>query len=333
MCETRGLEMTNLPSKRAKNAISTVQGISEMVTRWHDDLAQRVAMGEMAETTAATYRRGLARFMTWAETDADGKTGAQAIRSWLASLKTAGYRANSIQSWYGGLRAFYAWGIGQDVLAQDPTKGIKGARRKGTKRQHLRDALTDTEMNRVLGQYKDGTLEGLRNRAILHILAYCAVRTIEVVRADRADVRTEGGHLAIYLQGKGQTETSGDKAVLEHPDAEAALYDWLAVRGNGDGALFHSLSDRNRGQRLTTRSVRLIVKDALRRAGIDDRRKTAHSFRHSAASAILRHGGTVQDVKTLLRHENIDTSMIYVHELDRTANPPERFIKYDGSGK
>lgn len=55
-----------------------------------------------------------------------------------------------------------------------------------------------------------------------------------------------------------------------------------------------------------------IVQSALRRAGIvDPPSRGANLLRHSAATAMLRQGATLEAVSVLLRHRSLDTSMHY----------------------
>jgi integrase/recombinase XerD len=90
--------------------------------------------------------------------------------------------------------------------------------------------------------------------------------------------------------------------------------------------LFMSHSDRNYGGRLTTRSISRIVKDNLRRVGIDSHRLTAHSLRHTAITLALQAGASIQEAQALGRHANINTTMIYAHNINRIAHAPERKI-------
>ena len=47
-----------------------------------------------------------------------------------------------------------------------------------------------------------------------------------------------------------------------------------------------------------------MVKRALKRAGVESRYKGAHILRHSAATAMLRHGVSLPGVSTVLRHRS-----------------------------
>jgi site-specific recombinase XerD len=57
----------------------------------------------------------------------------------------------------------------------------------------------------------------------------------------------------------------------------------------------------------------MIVRDLLDAAGIVDRRKSTHSFRHSAITAAIRHGAGLLDVQAMARHSSPNTTMRYVH--------------------
>ncbi len=108
------------------------------------------------------------------------------------------------------------------------------------------------------------------------------------------------------------------------------LYEYLQVRGkvNDTDPLFVSLSDRNKNERLTTRSIRRIVKEHLRGIHLDSDRLTAHSLRHSFATIALSNGAPLLQVKEAMRHDSVETTMIYSHSLDRVTNGAERFINF-----
>ena len=170
------------------------------------------------------------------------------------------------------------------------------------------------------------THTGARNLAILALMAYTGARTVEVHRADLADLRTEKGRLILDVTGKGHTEADS-VVVLANPRVEAALHDWLSMRGDKPGPLFTSLSDRSNGERLSLRALRGIVKDYFRLAGVIGN-KTTHSLRHTAISKAILRGAPVQKVQSMARHKSVDTTMIYFHEVDRLENPAEAFIDY-----
>jgi integrase/recombinase XerD len=301
-----------------------------LIVEWHAALDRRVAAGELAPATRSAYTIGAAKFIAWAQTRTFATVTRDTIQDWIAALRKAGHKPGSINTWLSGLRAFYAWALAERRLTSDPTAGIKGAKRKGTTRQHKRAALTDREVVRVLRQPDTDTPQGMRDKAILALMAYTAARTIEVHRADLVDLKSEAGQMVLHVQGKGRDEKD-ELIVIDNPAAAGALHDWLSVRGDQPGPLFLSLSDRSRGERLSLRALRHLIKGYYLASGVLGKDKTAHSLRHAAISNALRHGAPVQKVAAMARHASIETTMIYFHEIDRLSDPAERYIFYNGA--
>ena len=304
----------------------TRQASTALLADWYTALDLRVRSGELAATSASAYKRGMQKFTAWTQSSGAATVDAETLRGWKADLLEAGRKPATVNAWLAGVKALFAWAVETGRLANNPAANVKGATRKGTAKKHSREALTDQEIRRVLA-LPDQSAQGKRDKAILYLMAYTGVRQVEVHRADLADLRTEGGRLVLYVQGKGHQEKE-DFVVLANPTAQDAIYDWLAIRGSKAGALFTSLSRRSMGQRLELRSIRMIVKGYFRLAGVCGN-KTTHSLRHTAISKAIQKGAPVQKVKSFARHENIETTMIYYHEADRLSNPAEEFIDYD----
>jgi integrase/recombinase XerC/integrase/recombinase XerD len=169
-------------------------------------------------------------------------------------------------------------------------------------------------------------LTGKRDLALLNLLIRTGLRTIEVIRADIGDIRQQGTEALLWIQGKGQD--AKDQFVILTDNTLRPIYEYLQARGarDKDKPLYASISDRNNGTRLTTRSVRRIVKERLRSIGIDSERLTAHSLRHTTITLSLEAGATIQEAQALGRHANINTTLIYAHNIDRLKNAPERLI-------
>lgn len=277
---------------------------------------------DVKEKSKLTYRKALRQFFAHLAENKTASLSREDIISYKESLSQRGLSAFTLSTYLVAVRKFFEWAESAK-LYPNIARGIKGAKKP---RGFKKDALTVEQVKRVLASIDRSTLQGKRDFALLNLLVRTGLRTIEVIRADVADVRQEGGEALLYIQGKGRD--SKDEFVLLTEETLSPLRDYLAERGacNETSPLFSSLSDRNRNKRLTTRTLSRISKSYLRGAGLDDRRLTAHSFRHTAVTLSLMGGASIQEAQTLARHTSLNTTLIYAHNINRVGNAPERKI-------
>jgi integrase/recombinase XerC/integrase/recombinase XerD len=223
------------------------------------------------------------------------------------------------------VRSFYRYLVAVGAMPYSIASDVKGAKRAKAN-QHKRSELSAGEVLDVLDTCDD-TPQGIRDRAILTLMAYCGLRTIEVQRANLDGLKVNG-RMVLWVQGKGHREA--DEFVVIPRDQEPVMRRWLAERkklGNNP-ALFVSLSKQNRGERLTTRAISLLVKEHYHQALIFDDTKTTHSLRHSAITSAIRNGATPLQVQAMARHNSFNTTLGYIHEVSRLDSPAEDLIAY-----
>jgi integrase/recombinase XerC len=290
------------------------------VDLWLNDLKIHGAF----EKTIETYRRGLTRFMRWLYEQGITEPTAQDIARYRDDLKQQ-YSAQTVNLSLSAVRSFYRYLLENGAIGYSPAAEIRGIR--GGKHYHKRANLSDAEVRDVLDTC-DQSPQGIRDRAILTLMAYCGLRTIEVSRANVDDLKANG-RLLLWVQGKGHSEP--DDFVVIPVEQERVIRAWLAERAKltaQDNALFLSLSRQNKGKRLSTRSIRNLVMAHFEQAGIHDPQKTTHSLRHSAISNVITHGGSPLQAQAFARHKTFDTTLGYIHEVNRLAAPAEDLISY-----
>jgi site-specific recombinase XerD len=194
-------------------------------------------------------------------------------------------------------------------------------------RQFMRDPLTLEQARGLINSTEGDDIIAKRDYAIINTLLRCGLRSIEIVRADIGDVRQSGGTPVLWVHGKGRD--SKDEFVVLTDEALAAIHSYMAVRGkvNLNDPLFVSHSNHNASGRLTTRSVRRLVKKHLKETGINSSRLTCHSLRHTFATLAIANNAPLLAVQQAMRHADINTTTIYTHMNDRLTNGAERYVK------
>lgn len=269
-----------------------------------------------SKKTEETYTRSLKQFFTWTNLHGVTNPTLKDLLDFKAELKATNHKATTINAYVGALRIFFDW-TSEEGLYPNIAKRLK---REKVSRDLKKDYLTASQVKDILFSAKEGKgLQGLRDYAILFLMADCGLRTIEVARANIEDLRALGDDCVLYIQGKGKTDKSD--FVRVHSFVERAIRDYLKARGKTkDGEpLFASLSNNSKG-RLTTRAISGIAKTNMRNAGFDSSRITAHSLRHTACTLSLHLGMPVEEIKQFARHSDISTTMNYTHLLEKSKN-------------
>ena len=156
-----------------------------------------------------------------------------------------------------------------------------------------------------------------RDRAILELLYASGLRVSELVGLDLGSVDRAGQMLRVL--GKGRKE----RVVPFGTKAQVALEAYWPVRAEilaypGRKNDLEAVFVNWRGGRLTTSSVRVLVKKYARLCNVNWRLHP-HSLRHAFATHLLADGADLRAIQDLLGHVSLSTTQRYtqatIHEL------------------
>ena len=277
---------------------------------------------DVAPTTVKTYKTGVKRFAEYLKVNGISAPTSQTVIDFKRALTDTGRKSSTVAIYLAALRLFFTWTASENLFPNIAT-GIKAPK---LNRGHKKDCFSASQLKGILRSIDRSDREGMRNYAIMALMATGGLRTIEISRAKIEDLRTVGGVPVLFVQGKGRT----DKAdfVKVPAKVEEAIRQYLKMRGKVDAteALFVSESRRNRGECLTTRSISRLCKLAMKNAGFDSSRLTAHSLRHSAVTLALLKGADITEAQAFARHSSMDTTQIYNHAVNRMKSNIENSI-------
>ena len=306
--------MEELSIHRTNYLIEQNSLTQDLFSRW-------IAFIDASPKTVEAYTKGIKYFGEYLSVRGIRQPTRETVIAYRDELKK-NHKPTTVQNYLEAVKLFFQW-TEQERLYPNIAAHIKGAKLDS---EYKRDYLTTKQVSKLLDAIDTSTLKGLRDYAVLSLMVTTGLRTISIVRADIGDIRTAGDSVALYYQGKGHEEKA-DYVKIAEP-VEEAIRKYLVVRGQTDSSapLFSSISNRNSGGRMTTRSISRVAKNHLIEIDLKSDRLTAHSLRHTAATLNLLNGGTVEETKQLLGHANINTTLIYSHALERAKNDSENRI-------
>lgn len=163
--------------------------------------------------------------------------------------------------------------------------------------------LEPVQVRALLGACDLDSVVGRRDFAILTLLSRLGLRACEVAGLSLDEIDWRSGEIVVHGKGRGQR--------LPLPaDVGEAIAGYLRD-GRPAGAQGRVVFVRVKAphRELTSGRVSGIVADAAFRAGLG--RVHAHRLRHTAASEILRAGGSLPEVGQVLGHRRAATTAIY----------------------
>jgi len=204
-----------------------------------------------------------------------------------------------------GLKSFFNYLLLEEKIDINPMELIDAPKLV----RKLPETLSIQEIEIIIDAIDLDSKEGIRNKAILETLYSCGLRVSELVNLKVQNLFLDIGFIKVL--GKGMKERLvpiGTKA------AECISLYMNEYRTNinisegFEGYLFIN----RRGKNLTRNMIFIIVKDLVKKAGLN-KNISPHTFRHSFATHLIEGGADLRAVQEMLGHESITTTEIYTH--------------------
>jgi site-specific recombinase XerD len=270
------------------------QGLGELAEAFL--LSKRVS--GCTEPTLSTYQWWLRRFTQEGGEAADG-IDIVTVRRFFAGLQERGLSPGSIHQAYRSLKTFFLWAVETGSLPENPVRGFKVRTPKT-----LPVVPTEAEIKAVLGQCGISAV-GKRNRMLILVLADAGLRAAEVLRLLVEDWNPSQRSLFVR-SGKGRK----DRVVFVTPTTARAIREYLNTRRVLAPEDFLCVSDD--GQPLKPRHLIQILHRLSAKADLPPHRRLhPHALRHFAATSWLRNGVGIDEVRRLLGHESLSTTLRY----------------------
>jgi integrase/recombinase XerD len=291
-----------------------------------------------SKETRANYARDLGQFLTFLGISPDDSHRLvtivpRQVADWRDHLSAdEGLTNSSVRRKLTALRSLFSYLQTYGYTGANPAHG-DFVDAPSVPRDGKTVGLSPEDCRRLIDAPDCKTPVGIRDRAVLAVLAYSACRVGELVRLKVSDYKMSSGHRVLEIFGKGGKE----RRVPLHAEAFERVDAWLdiaKIRDDGGGALFRAArTGRGKGhdgfwrKHLTRRSVQLLVERYVRLLKLDPA-VTVHSLRVTALTTARERGSDVIDLQDFAGHADPRITLTYIRNRDRLSKSPAYVLKY-----
>ncbi len=275
-----------------------------------------------SENTIEAYVSDLQKLQDFAEQNLMNITpitiSYEHLQEFLYQISKINYSERTQARWISSIKGFFGFLL-EDELREDNPSALLETPKLGL---YLPDTLSLEEIEKLISATEENTDLAKRNRCMIEVLYGCGLRVSELTELQISNINFKENYLKI--QGK------GDKVRF------VPLADYTAdfiknyinnIRSKQKINPKHSdiLFLNSRGAQISRQMVFLIIKEIVRKAGIQ-KNISPHTFRHSFATHLLQNGADLRCIQEMLGHSSITTTEIYTHL--NTEELHETILKY-----
>lgn len=286
----------------------TTTGQPDGLTTQDADRLRAAVEASKAASTRRAYRGHFGRFADYcaARGAASMPARPEVVAAFLADRFAQGVSPATIRMDAAAVRAAHVE-HGQDPPTDHPVvkAAVSGMNRQGQDRgrgQARGLSWRETDTMAAVSANGGGSLAGIRDAALIQVMADTMARASEVVALDVSDVRTDDDGAGTITIRKSKTDQEGKDPSIRYVGAStmARLRAWIDGAGIDGGPVFRQVRKGGRivgGGRIDTTTVRRIIRKRAEDAGIDPRRVTGHSLRVGGAEELARAGAGLVEIQ------------------------------------
>ncbi|MDY6863877.1 MAG: integron integrase [Thermodesulfobacteriota bacterium] len=297
-------------------------------------LINEIQFQHLAYSTEKTYRSWIRRFIEFCNNTPPEKIESSHVKKFLVYLAVEKKISASTQNQaFNALLFLFRNGLEKEFDISDNVIRAK-------KSDRIPVVFSKKEVKKLYKHFPGGYL--------LHakLIYACGLRITECTRLRVKDIDFENQSL-IVRSGKGNKDRAAPLPEMLHPELKSHLEKVKKVHaidlktGNGSVYMPNALAKKFpnaskewawqyvfpsknlsldpraqivRRHHITSRALQKAMSQALKKSGIP-KKATIHTLRHSFATHLLQDGYDIRTVQELLGHNDVKTTMIYLHIL------------------
>lgn len=297
-----------------KSIVETMSGYSVEHNETEDNVQQSKELMDMfirakntegrSARTIKRYKYVMGRLVSYAKVPA-GKITIGNIRAYFEFEKNRGISERTLEGYRNVFSSVFGWLHKEELIKKNPCANLAPV--KCQKKVMYPFSQTDIELLKE-------SCDNIRDKAIVCFLLATGARISEVCALNRDDINFQA--MECKVVGKGNKE----RTVYIDTVAAMVLRRYFEQRKDNSPALFAGHGT----ERMTPQGIRVMLKRLEVKSGVSN--VHPHRFRRTLATKLINHGMPIQNVKTILGHDKIDTTMQYVYI--EQSNVKESYHRY-----
>ncbi|MFA5618918.1 MAG: site-specific tyrosine recombinase XerD [Weeksellaceae bacterium] len=275
---------------------------------WNEALAEYKSYlkleKNLSQNTIEAYIRDIRKLEDFSE-NTPLTIGRSDVNEFIYQYAGQNYSERSQARLISSLKSFFAYLQWEEWRDDNPVELLESPKLP----QKLPNVLSEEEIDLLIAQIDLSRPEGERNRAILETLYGCGLRVSELTELKISDLFFMENFIRVTGKGNKQRlipiSNYTIKMINFYKD-EVRVH--AAVQKGFEDHLFLN----RRGRKLTRVMIFTIIRNLKEKAGIK-KKISPHTFRHSFATHLLKHGADLRSIQLMLGHESITTTEIYTH--------------------
>lgn len=267
---------------------------------------------DVNDLTLNAYKIGITSFLNYLKENNIKYPTRTDFRGFREELKKS-MSINTVNSYMTSVRRFYRY-LEINNICEDITKDVKSLKYSNTP--------TTQVLSEDLCKEIYSSLTDLREKCLFGLALTTGLRANELANAKLENIREYNGEIVLFVKCKKRDDESEYVKISNQVLEDIKKY----VEHRKNGNIFVSTSNNNNGNGVTNKTIRLIIKNILKRFDIDQEWVSCHTMRRTCATLLYENGQSVYDIQQVLHQKSSQTTTRYINQVTRNKNKSEYII-------
>ena len=268
----------------------------------------------LAKNTATSYKNDLDQLNEFCKKKSLNivKLDEKKLEDYLSKFINQGFEKTSLARKISTYTQFFDFLIEEKLIANNPIKNIKQPKLDSK----LPFIISVEDIQSLINNSKqDKSYFGIRLNCMIEIMYASGIRVSELVTMTLASLYQDKNF--IIISGKGNKE----RLIPISKDTQDTINNYLKIRkfffNKNKEVKWLFPSKQSKVGHITRQRFSQLLSLLSDKAGLKIKKISPHKLRHAFASHLLANGADLRSLQQMLGHEDISTTQIYTHILDK----------------